>query len=79
MKHAEGTRMYKADDGKMIVRVADGKVVGDDLWLGVNDNIANYREDAFTEEQRAQFFKGIGMEDLKKKASKKRNSKERRA
>ena len=50
MKHAEGTRMYKADDGKMIVRVADGKVVGDDLWLGVNDNIANYREDAFTEE-----------------------------
>ena len=70
MKHNENSRMYKADDGKMIVRVSDGKVIGDGICLGDSDDIGNYEEREFTEEQRAQFFKDIGMEDPKKRREK---------
>lgn len=66
MKHNENSRMYKADNGKMLVRVSDGKIIGDGICLGDNDNISNYKEREFTEEQRAQFFKDIGVEDPKK-------------
>lgn len=66
MKHNENSRMYKADNGKMLVRVSDGKVIGDGICLGDNDDIGNYEEREFTEEQRAQFFKDIGVEDPKK-------------
>lgn len=70
MKHREISRTYEADDGKMLVRVSDGKVVGDGICLGDNDDIGNYEEREFTEEQRAQFFKDIGMEDPKKRREK---------
>ena len=66
MKHKENSRLYEADDGKMLVRKADDKVIGDGVCLGDNDDISNYEECEFTEEQRAQFFKDIGMEDPKK-------------
>ena len=66
MKHKENSRLYEADDGKMLVRKTDGKVIGDGVCLGDNDDISNYEEREFTEEQRAQFFKDIGMEDPKK-------------
>ena len=80
MKHKENSRMYKADDGKMLVKVSDGKVIGDGICLGDNDDISNYEEREFTEEERAQFFKDIGREDPKKiremhrKDTKKKNS-----
>ena len=67
MRHNENSRMYEADDGKMLVRVSDSKVIGDGICLGDNDDISNYEEREFTDEQRAQFFKDIGMEDPKKK------------
>ena len=70
MKHRENSRMYEADDGKMLVRVSDGKVIGDGICLGDNDDISNYEEHEFTDEQRAQFFKDIGMEDPKKRREK---------
>lgn len=70
MKHSENSRMYKADDGKMLVRVSDGKVIGDGICLGDNDDISNYEEREFTKEQRVQFFKDIGMEDPKKRREK---------
>ena len=70
MKHKENSRMYEADDGKMIVRKSDGKVIGDGICLGDNDDISNYEEREFDDEQRAQFFKDIGMEDPKKRREK---------
>lgn len=70
MKHREISRTYEADDGKMLVRVSDGKVIGDGICLGDNDDIGNYEEREFTEEQRAQFFKDIGVEDPKKRREK---------
>lgn len=77
MKHNENSRMYEADDGKMLVRVSDGKVIGDGICLGDNDDISNYEEHEFTEEQRVQFFKDIGMEDPKKHREKNAHQLER--
>lgn len=37
-------RHYTADEGKTFIRKADGLDMGDELWLGVNDNIENYEE-----------------------------------
>ena len=70
MKHIENSRTYEADDGKMLVRKSDDKVIGDGICLGDNDDIGNYEEREFTDEQRAQFFKDIGMEDPKKRREK---------
>lgn len=67
MKHNENSRMYEADDGKMLVRKSDSKVIGDGICLGDSDDIGNYEEREFNNEQRAQFFKDIGMEDPKKR------------
>ena len=70
MKHNENSRTYEADDGKMLVRKSDNKVIGDGICLGDNDDISNYEEREFTDEYRAQFFKDIGMEDPKKRREK---------
>lgn len=69
MKHRDNTRFYEADIGKMIVRKSDSVVMGDGICLGDSDDISNYEEREFTDEQRAAFFKGIGMEDPKKRIS----------
>lgn len=69
MKHVENSKMYEADDGKMLVRKYDNKIIGDGICLGDNDDISNYDEYEFTPGQRAQFFKDIGMEDPKKRKS----------
>lgn len=65
MNHKENSRMYKADDGRLIVRKSDGKVMGDGVYLGRNDSIDNYEEREFTEEERAAFWKSIGRTDPK--------------
>lgn len=70
MKHRENSRIYEADDGKMLARKSDGKIIGDGICLGDSDDISNYEEREFTEEQRAQFFKDVGMEDPKKRREK---------
>ena len=66
MKHNENSRLYEADDGKMLIRKSNSFIMGDGICLGVDDDISNYEERVFTEEQRAQFFKDIGIEDPKK-------------
>jgi hypothetical protein len=66
MIHIDGTSFYEADDGKMFVRISDGLIMGDGLDLGVEDTIDNYEERTFTEEERAAFWKFIGMDDPKK-------------
>ena len=66
MTHIDGTSLYTADDGKMLVRVSDGLIMGDGLDLGVSDSIANYEERTFTEEERAAFWESVGMDDPKK-------------
>lgn len=33
-----------ADEGKTFIRKADGFDMGEELWLGIDDNIENYEE-----------------------------------
>ena len=35
---------YKAKEGKTFIRKADGFDMGEEIWLGENDNIGNYEE-----------------------------------
>ena len=65
MKHEEGRNLYLSDDGRMLVRKADNKVVGDGVDLGEGDSIDNYEEREFTAEERAAFWESIGMSDPK--------------
>ena len=67
MTHRENTGIYVADEGKMLVRKADGFVMGDQLDLGVNDSIENYEERTFTEDERAAFWASLGRPDPKKR------------
>ena len=57
--------LYMADDGRMLVRKSDGKVMGDGVDLGEGDSIDNYEERDFTAEERAAFWESIGMKDPK--------------
>lgn len=67
MSHQDGTNLYEADDGKMFVRISDGKIMGYGVDLGIHDTIDNYEEREFTEEEIAAFWESIGMDDPKKK------------
>ena len=44
MTHKENTNYYLADEGKIFIRKSDGLIMGEELALGVNDNIDNYIE-----------------------------------
>jgi hypothetical protein len=57
--------LYRADDGRMLVRKSDGKIMGDGVDLGEGDSIDNYEEREFTAEERAAFWESIGMMDPK--------------
>lgn len=35
---------YKAEEGKTFIRKADGFDMGEEIWLGIDDNIENYEE-----------------------------------
>ena len=37
-------KYYIAKEGKTFIRKADGFDMGEELWLGENDNINNYEE-----------------------------------
>ena len=73
MKHTEGTTHYSADEGKMIERLSDNRLVGDSIYIGVNDSINNYAEREVTEEERAAFFESIGRQDPKMRMKDKKN------
>jgi len=62
MTQKENTRLYTADEGKLIVRVADGFIMGDALDLGVGDSIDNYEEREFTQAEYDAFWASIGAE-----------------
>ena len=66
MTHEYGTNLYWADDDKMFVR-KDGTIMGDGIDLGPDNSIDNYEERVFTEEERAAFWKSIGLKDPKKR------------
>ena len=42
-------RSYRADEGKTIVRKADGFDMGESIYLGEEDSIDNYEEREVTE------------------------------
>ena len=65
MVYDEKNKIYTADDGKMFIRKSDGKIFGDRVQIGLRGSIANYEEREFTEEDRAAFWKSIGMDDPK--------------
>lgn len=48
-------RLYKADDGKLIVRKADGFIMGDGICLGTHDSIENYEEREYDAETIAKY------------------------
>lgn len=46
--------LYVADEGKLFVRKADGKIFGRRLALGVNSTIEMFEEKTFTPEEIAE-------------------------
>lgn len=45
MKQNEtNTIHWIADEGKTFIRKADGFDMGEEIWLGLTDNIENYKE-----------------------------------
>ena len=57
-------RIYTAGEGKLIVRKKDDFIMGARIDLGSADSIDNYEERSFTEEEIANFYKGIGDDDF---------------
>ena len=53
--------IYTADEGKLIVRKADDFIMGDSIDLGSADNIENYEEREFTQEEIDAFFESVGI------------------
>jgi hypothetical protein len=66
MKHIDNTSIYTAEDGKLIVRKADGFIMGPDIDLGSADDIENYEEKEFSEEEIDAFYESIGIKRHKK-------------
>lgn len=55
----------------MFVRRSDGLIMGNGLDLGVLDNIDNYEERAFSEEETAAFLKSVGADVPRKPVDRK--------
>ena len=53
--------IYTADEGKLIVRKADDFIMGPDIDLGSADDINNYEEREFTQEEIDAFFESVGI------------------
>ena len=62
MKHIENTNIYKADEGCFIVRKEDNFIMGEYIDLGSADNIDNYKDEPYTEEEYKEFYKSIGID-----------------
>ncbi len=68
-------RLYKADEGKLIVRKADGIIMGDGIYLGTHDSIENYEEREFDEETIAKYKPGKKQVEIPKRKGGKNASK----
>lgn len=58
----QNNNVYTAEEGKLIVRIEDDFIMGPDIDLGTDDNIANYEERDFTEEEIKEFYESVGLE-----------------
>lgn len=57
--------LYTAEEGKLIVRKADGFIMGDKIDLGSDDSIDNYEEREFTQDEINAFYESIGIKQTK--------------
>ena len=64
--------LYKAEEGKLIVRISDDFVMGPEIDLGSADSIENYEERDFSKEEIEQLYKEWGIEYLLKRKREKR-------
>ena len=55
-------RIYKADKGCFIVRIADNFIMGEDIDLGSADSIDNYKDVPYTEESYKEFYESLGID-----------------
>lgn len=59
---AKNNRLYKAEKGCFIMRLSDGKIMGESICLGTADSIENYEDIEYTEEQLKDFYREIGVD-----------------
>lgn len=62
MKHIENSSIYEAAENCLIVRKADGFIMGDTIDLGSSDDIENYEDKEFSEEEINNFYESLGIE-----------------
>lgn len=53
--------IYTAEEGKLIVRIADNYIMGPDIDLGTADSIDNYEEREFSKEEIDAFYEKYGI------------------
>jgi hypothetical protein len=58
--------IYTAEEGKLIVRISDDFIMGPSIDLGSADNIDNYEERSFSQEEMNNFWDSVGMPEMKK-------------
>ena len=61
MKNIENTNIYEADTSCFIVRKSDGFVMGESIDLGSADNIDNYEDKEYTQEEYDAFLEKYGI------------------
>lgn len=66
MEHIENTNIYKAGEGKLIIRKSDNFIMGDAIDLGSADSIENYKEKKFSKEDIDAFYESVGVIQNKK-------------
>lgn len=57
----QNNNIYKAEDGKLIVRKADDFIMGDVIDLGSADSIDNYEERDFTQDEINEFIEKYNL------------------
>ena len=65
--------LYTADEGNFIIRKSDGFVMGTEIDLGSADNIDNYEEKPYTQEEYKEFCEKYGIETPNKNNVKHKN------
>lgn len=50
---------YKAEEGKFIIRKSDNVIMGEDICLGDEDTIDNYKEKVYTKKAYKEFYEKI--------------------
>ena len=53
--------IYTADEGKWFIRKSDSFIMGESLDMGIYDNIENYDEVTYTEEEYNEFCENYNI------------------